>query len=64
MAIASAQQRGSNVLVYGERGQILFTRSGTLQGYTSSTVTILNALRTLVITYNDKGTILFTREAR
>lgn len=64
MAIASAQQRGSNVLVYGERGQILFTRAGTLQGYTSSTVTIINALRTLVITYNDKGTILFTREAR
>ncbi len=30
MAIASAQQHGSNVLVYGERGQSLFTRAGTL----------------------------------
>ena len=38
--IASAIQRGSSVYVYDERGKNLYTRSGTLIGFTSTTVTI------------------------
>lgn len=40
MGIGTAQQKGSTVYVYDENNRTLWTRSGELQGYTSSTVTI------------------------
>jgi len=40
MAIGMAQQKGGWVVAYDENNRELWTRSGELQGYTSSTVTI------------------------
>lgn len=57
--IASAQQKGSTVYVYDERGYILFTQSGELQGFTASTVTIRRD--TTLYIYDDKGYINFTK---
>lgn len=38
--IGYAEQKGSNVFVYNTNGGFLWNRTGTLMGYTSSTVTI------------------------
>jgi len=38
--IATAIQNGSSVYVYDENGNTIFIRSGELQGYTASTVSI------------------------
>lgn len=57
--IASAIQKGSFVYVYGERGQTLFTRQGTLVGFTSNTVTVKRGNVNYV--YDEKGATKFTR---
>jgi len=59
MAISTAKQSGNTVYVYDERGSVLFQRSGTLMGYTSTTVTVKNG--TTNYTYNDKGGVMFQR---
>ena len=40
MAISTAVQKGNLVYVYDEKGHVLFTRYGKLQGYTSNSVSI------------------------
>lgn len=40
MAIGMAQQKGNWVYVYDENNRELWSRTGELHGYTSSTVTI------------------------
>ena len=57
--IASAKQTGNSVKVYNEKGGCIFTKSGILVGFTSTTVTIKvgNASKT----YNEKGACMFTK---
>lgn len=57
--IASAKQSGNSVYVYNERGNLLFTRSGTLVGFTSSTVTIQSG--SALYTYDERGNLMFTK---
>lgn len=57
--IASAKQSGNSVYVYNEKGNHLFTKSGTLVGFTSSTVTIQNG--SALYTYDERGNHLFTK---
>ena len=64
MAITSAEQRGNVVFVYGERGKVLYTRPGTLLGYTGSSVTIANSTGNYSQTYNEKGSVMYTRSIR
>lgn len=53
MAIATANQKGSFVYVYDEKGRQLFSRTGELLGYTSHSVTIKRS--NFAYTYDDKG---------
>ena len=57
--IGNALQKGSTVYVYNEKGQMLYTKSGELAGYTGSSVSIKNG-RTLY-TYNEKGQMQYTK---
>lgn len=57
--ISTATQNGSRVEVYDERGALMFTKGGTLVGYTSTTVSIQNAGRVEV--YDERGNLKFTR---
>jgi len=65
MAIASAIERGSVILVYDHEGQMLFSKANGsgphdgLVGYTATTVTVRNGLS--ITTYAEDGQILFTR---
>lgn len=59
LAIGSAVQRGSMVIVYDERGVQLFSRTGDLTGHTGSTVSIKKG--STVTTYDDRGSQKFTR---
>lgn len=59
--IASAKQNGSSVYVYDEKGHILFTKTGTLMGFTSTSVTIKSSSGSTLYTYDEKGHILFTK---
>lgn len=59
MAIATATQKGSSVYVYNEKGSLLFSKSGELQGYTSSTVSIRRG--STVYTYDEKGILKFQK---
>lgn len=59
MAIGSAVQRGSIVIVYDEKGRQLFTLSAGLEsknglvGYTSGNVSIRRG--SVIYTYNERG---------
>lgn len=55
--IAATKQVGNNVRVYDERGLVLFSKCGTLIGYTSDTVSI--KLNSTVWTYSATGRVLF-----
>ena len=57
--IASAKQSGNSVRVYNEKGTQIFSKTGTLVGFTSSTASI--KVGTRVVTYNEKGTQLFSK---
>lgn len=59
LMIGSAQQNGSFVYVYNERGSVLFTKPGELQGFTALTVTVKNGRTSY--TYDDRGDIKFTK---
>ena len=65
MAIGSAIESGSVILVYDERGQMLFSkpkgsapRDGLL-GFTGSTVTVRSGSTTF--TYGDYGQLIYTK---
>ena len=53
MAISTAIQRGSFVYVYDEKNRQIFSHSGQLNGYTSSTVSIKRG--SFVYTYDERG---------
>ena len=57
--IASAKQESSQVAVYDEKGNFMFSRAGELVGYTSSTVTIKKGSQNE--TYDNKGKFKFSR---
>ena len=59
MAIGNAVQRGSQVYVYNEKNQQIFTQNAGsgpqdgLKGYTNTTVNVRRGL--MIYTYNEKG---------
>lgn len=53
MAIGMAQQKGDWVYVYDENNHYLWSRTGELHGYTSSTVTIKQS--GWLFMYNEKN---------
>lgn len=57
--IGMAEQKGSYVYAYDERGTIMFTKSGQHMGYTSSTVAIKHGSTTYV--FDEKGNIKVTK---
>ncbi len=57
--IGSAQQKGSTVYVYDERGYTICTKFGELVGFTASTFTVRNG--STLYTYNEKGMTQFTK---
>jgi len=57
--IATAKQESSQVKVYDEKGNFMFSRSGELVGYTSTTVTIKDGSQNK--TYDNKGNFKFSR---
>jgi hypothetical protein len=67
MAIGSAVERGSVILVYNEHGHVLFSKpkgSGPrdgLLGFTGSTVTVRAGSN--VLTYGEYGQILYGKAA-
>lgn len=67
MAIGSAIERGSVIVVYDESGRMLFSKAtgpdshDGLLGFTGSTVTVRTGLS--ITTYGEYGQILYTRGA-
>lgn len=59
MAIGSAIERSGTISVYDERGVLLFSRSGSLMGYTPSSLTIRQGAETK--TYDARGVLKFSR---
>lgn len=59
--IGSAKQNGSTVYVYDEKGNLLFTKSGTLVGFTSTTVTTKISHSSTLYTYDEKGNLSYTK---
>lgn len=59
--IATAKQSGSTVYVYDEKGRQLFSKSGRLIGFTSSTVTVQSSSGSTQYTYDEKGRQLFSK---
>lgn len=57
--IGMAEQKGSSVYVYNPNGGLMWTKTGTLQGYTSTTVTIKQGSTTYVC--GERGEIKFTK---
>jgi len=57
--IATAKQESSQINVYDEKGNFMFSRSGELVGYTSTTVTIKEGSQNK--TYDSKGNFKFSR---
>ena len=62
MAITSAVQRGNDVYVYTEKSgpNAAWVKPGTLQGYTSSTVTINYANNGAIHLYDENGSLIRT----
>ena len=57
--ISSAIQKGNTVYVYSNSGNVLFTRNGTLMGFTSKSVSI--KIGNTVYVFSEKGAVMFTR---
>lgn len=57
--IAFALEKMGKVYVYSNKNVVMFTRPGTLIGYTNTTVTLKHEGATL--TYNDKGLVIARR---
>lgn len=53
MAIVTAIQRGSQVYVYGEKNRQLFSKSGSLHGFTAASVSVVRG--NMVYTYDERG---------
>jgi len=67
MSIVNVVERGSTIYVYGERNQVLFTKSaGTrpsdgVKGYTSDAVTIQSG--STIYTFGEHGNVIGTMSA-
>ncbi|MDO4952887.1 MAG: hypothetical protein Q4E34_03560 [Synergistaceae bacterium] len=61
MSIAVAIQRGSSVYVYDESNRVLYTKTGELHGYTSTTVNVRQG--STIYTYDERGSVKFTHSA-
>ena len=59
MAIAKAVEQGGIVRVYDERGNLKFSKAGTLQGHTGTTVSVRQGHT--VRTYDDNGNQRFPK---
>lgn len=59
LMIATAKQDSSQVKVYDEKGNFMFSKSGELVGYTPSTVTIKDGSQNK--TYDNKGNFKFSK---
>ena len=57
--IAAAKQKGDSVYVYNEKGVNIFIKSGTLQGFTSNSVSIKRG--NSIYVYNEKGVNIFIK---
>ena len=65
MAIASATQVGRTVQVKDERGRVLFSKTGTLKGYTGTTVSVqLSPNFPSITTFDEKGRVLYSSVGR
>lgn len=60
--IATAVQKGSSVYVYNEKGVTLFSRSGELVGFTSTSVSVKRG--NTITCYDATGKTMFTRSAK
>ncbi len=56
--ISTALQKGSSVYVYNERNGVAFTTTGTLMGFTGSTVSVKKGNSLYV--YNERGGVVST----
>jgi hypothetical protein len=64
MAIGSAIERGSMIVVFDERGMSLFSKAGAtdgLLGFTGSTVTA--RFDSAIYTYDEEGMTLYAKAA-
>lgn len=67
MSIVNVVQRGSTIYVYGERSQVLFTKSAGsrpgdgVKGYTSGTLSIQSG--SVIYTYDERGSVIGTTSA-
>lgn len=57
--IGMAEQNGSVVYVYDTNGMLLWSKSGTLHGYTSTTVTIKQ--ESIMYVFGEQGEVKFFR---
>ena len=57
--ITLAKQDGFSVVVYDENGNFMFSRSGELVGFTSTTVSIKDG--TCITVYDEHGNFKFSR---
>ncbi len=58
--ISYALESGGSVKVYDQNNHLLFVKSGNLQGYTSTSVTVISSSGRVSV-YDDKGHILVCR---
>jgi len=67
MSIVNVVQRGAVIYIYGERNQVLFTKSAGshpgdgVKGYTSGSVNI--QLGSVIYTYDERGSVIGTTSA-
>lgn len=54
--IVTAVQKGNIVYVYGTGNRVLFSQSGELHGYTSSSVSVKKG--NMIYTYNERGSTI------
>lgn len=60
--ISVSVQKGNSVYVYNEKNNLLFTKTGLLNGYTSNTVSVRRG--NVVYTYSDTGSLISTHITR
>ena len=58
--ISYVLESGGSVKVYDKNNRLLFIKSGKLQGYTSTSVTVMSAGGSITV-YDDKGRTLACR---
>ena len=62
--IGHAIQNGSSVFVYDEKGSYLFSCAGKLDGYSSSSVSIISSSGHMIYVYNETGNLIRSATVR